>query len=85
LKAEILLDYSDRAVARTVLRAISPDNFKTPRDLLVKSTWKDGTVITMIEARTKLPTLIATIDDLLFCVSVAEKTVSMVKELKKLR
>jgi hypothetical protein len=79
LKAQILLDYSDETVARAVARAISPDNPRTLKGLLVNSMCKDGVVTTTIEVESKIPTLIATVDDLLFCVSVAEKTVDMMR------
>jgi len=78
----IVLDYPNKDVARAVSRAVSPDNFKAPSNMHVRSMWKDGTLIAMIEAETKLPTLIATVDDLLFCVTLAEKTLLGVKKLR---
>lgn len=81
LEAEITLDYSDVTVAEAVARAVSPDNFKTPKDLIVKTVWKDGKVFTRILCKNSLPTFIATIDDLLSCTLVAEKTVQTAKRL----
>ena len=82
LEAEITLDYDDEKVAEAVAKAVSPDNFKTPKGLSVKTTWKDGRVFTRIECEGKLATFIATIDDLLFSASTAEKTVQTTKRLK---
>jgi tRNA threonylcarbamoyladenosine modification (KEOPS) complex Pcc1 subunit len=82
LEAEIALDYDDQRVAKAVAEAVSPDNFKTPKGLSVKTTWKDGRVFTRIKCEGKLATFIATIDDLLFSVSTAEKTVQATIRLK---
>jgi hypothetical protein len=75
LEAEIVLDYEDSAIAKAVARAVSPDNAKTPHGLTVKTVCKEQKVITRIECKEKLSTFIATIDDLLFSASIAEKTV----------
>jgi len=83
LETEILLEYDSAKTAEAVAKAVSPDNFKTPRGLSVKTTWKNGKVITKIKCKRGLPTFIATIDDLLFCTSTAEKTLQTTKKLKK--
>jgi hypothetical protein len=82
LEAEITLDYNDERVAEAVAKAVSPDNFRTPEGLLVKTTWKDGKVFTLIKCEGKLATFIATIDDLLFSASTAEKMVQTTIRLK---
>jgi len=81
LEAEIILDYEDAEIAEAVAKAVSPDNFKTPRGLSIKTTWRKEKVLTKIKCKTKLSTFIATIDDLLFCISTAEKTLRTVKKL----
>ncbi len=83
LNALIRLSYSDKTVADAVLRAISPDNLKTPSDVRVGSSRQDAQVTTTIVVESKIPTFIATIDDLLFCVSVAERTVATMNNLGK--
>jgi hypothetical protein len=83
LEAEIILNYEEAEIAEAVAKAVSPDNFKTPRGLFIKTTWKEEKVFTKIECRKKLPTFIATIDDLLFCVSTAEKTLRIAKSFEK--
>jgi tRNA threonylcarbamoyladenosine modification (KEOPS) complex Pcc1 subunit len=82
LEAEIVLDYDDAQIAEAIASAVSPDNFKTPADLSVKTTWKDGRVLTRIECKGKLATFIATIDDLFSCVSTAEKALQTTKRLE---
>jgi len=81
LEAEIILDYDKAEIAEAVAKAVSPDNFKTPRGLSIKTTWRKEKVLTKIKCKTKLSTFIATIDDLLFCISTAEKTLRIVKKL----
>jgi len=82
LEAEITLECDDAKTAEAVAKAVSPDNFKTPRGLSVKTTWTEEKVITQIKCQRKLPTFIATIDDLLFCISTAEKALQTAKKLK---
>jgi hypothetical protein len=82
LEAEIILEYNDVKIGEAVAKAVSPDNFKTPKDLTIKTTWKDGKVLTTIKCKTVLPTFIATIDDLLFCTLIAEKTLRATRKLE---
>ena len=83
LEAEIILNYEKAEIAEAVAKAVSPDNFKTPRGLSIKTTWRKEKVLTKIECKRKLSTFIATIDDLLFCVSTAEKTLQIAKSFEK--
>ena len=78
LEATITLEYGDAEIADAVANAVSPDNFKTPIGLFIETTSKGRCVLTEIESDGKLSTFIATIDDLLFCVSTAEKTLRAV-------
>ena len=80
LEATITLEYDDEAVAEAVAAAVSPDNFKTPADLAVVTARKRNLVTTEIHSEGKMATFIATIDDLLFCVSVAERALKAVRE-----
>jgi hypothetical protein len=74
LEATITLEYGDSKTAEAIANAVSPDNFKAPTGLSIKTVRKGNDVLTEIETEGKLATFIATIDDLLFCVSTAEKT-----------
>ena len=73
LEAEITLEYADAKTAEAVAKAVSPDNWKTPVGLSVKTTWENRCVVTLIVADEKMTTFIATIDDLLSSASTAEK------------
>jgi len=79
LKAEITLTYNVAREAEAVASAVSPDNVKVPPGLFVKTTRQKNKVFTQVECKTRLQTFIATIDDLLACVSVAEKAFSALK------
>jgi tRNA threonylcarbamoyladenosine modification (KEOPS) complex Pcc1 subunit len=79
LEATITLEYDDEKTAEAVANAVSPDNYKTPADLTVTTKRKHNVVTTEIKAEGKIVTFIATIDDLLFSVSVAEKTLKAVQ------
>jgi len=80
LEAKITISYKNKKEAEAVAKAVSPDNLKLPRGLFVKTISKESKVFTMIKCETKLQTFMATIDDLLGCVSVAEKVLSISKE-----
>jgi len=73
LEAEIKLSYQNKREAEAVAKAVSPDNVKVPSGLAIKTTKKGSKVFTKVTCETKLQTFIATIDDLLCCVSIAEK------------
>ena len=80
LQATIKLEYSDEKVAEAVADAVSPDNFKTPVGLTVKTIRRKNAVVTEVAAEGKMATFIATLDDLLSSVTVAEKTVRAIQE-----
>jgi hypothetical protein len=79
LEATITLEYTDAKTAAAIANAVSPDNFKTPKGLSIKTASEDSHVLTEVKANGKLTTFIATIDDLLFCVSTAEKTLRTIQ------
>ncbi len=77
MEAEISLQYENKRLAEAIANAVSPDNFKAPKGLQIKTTLKDKEVFTRIKCKGKLTTFIATIDDLLFSVSTAEKVLKL--------
>ena len=81
LEAIIQLEYNDRKTTKAVGEAVSPDNFKTPIGLRVKTFTENNKVITKIQFDGKLATLTATIDDFLSCVSTAEKTLTAISKI----
>jgi hypothetical protein len=78
LEATINLEYGDAKTADAIANAVSPDNFKTPKGLSIKTLREDNQVLTEVKNEGKFSTFIATIDDLLFCVSTAEKTLHII-------
>ena len=81
MKAEIRLKYKNELEAQAVSQAVSPDNMELPPGLYIKTVRSGIEVLTTIECQTRLQTLIATLDDLLACVSVAEKTFNVAKKI----
>lgn len=79
LEAKVVLSYKTIHEAEAVAKAVSPDNVKVPQGLFIKTTRRGRRVFTKIECETRLQTFVATIDDLLSAVSVAERTIFAVK------
>lgn len=79
LEAELLICYDDAETAEAVASAVSPDNFKAPSGLFVETKRLGCEVSTIIKCDDGLPAFLATIDDLLFCINVAEKTVKTLR------
>ena len=75
----MVLEYADVRTAEAVADAVSPDNFKTPAGLFVKTFRRGCSVVSEVKAEGKFGTFVATVDDLLFCVSTAEKAVRAAK------
>ncbi|MCW4028489.1 MAG: KEOPS complex subunit Pcc1 [Candidatus Bathyarchaeota archaeon] len=78
MEATITLKYIDEGTAQAVADAVSPDNYKTPSGLEIKTVREKDTVVTRLKCECKLATLTATIDDLLCSVSIAEKTLNSI-------
>jgi len=84
LEATITLEYVNQKTAEAVAKAVSPDNFIAPAGLLVETKREKNNVVTEIICKGKLATFIATVDDLLFSVSTAEKTLQTVANNSKI-
>ena len=81
MEATITLEYADEKLAKAVANAVSPDNFKTPHKLFVKTVTEHGKVITTIKFEGKMATFTATIDDLLFNATAAEKALKAINKI----
>ena len=81
MEATVTLEYANAKIAEAVANAVSPDNFKTPLGLQVKTLREQSRVVTHIKGECKLATFTATIDDLLFSASTAEKTLGTIKKI----
>ena len=73
MEAEIVLEYDDANTAEAIADAVSPDNYEAPPGLNIKTKKEKGKVVTQIKCRS-FRTFVATIDDLLFSVATAERT-----------
>ena len=82
MEATVTLEYADAKIAKAVANAVSPDNFKTPICLQVNTVREQNKVVTYIQCEGKLATFTATIDDVLFSVSTAEKTLNILHNIK---
>jgi hypothetical protein len=80
MEAEIRLSYPDKRQVEAVAKAVSPDNAKAPPGLSIETTEEGYDVLTKLKCEVKLQTLMATIDDFLCCVSIAEKAFSAAKK-----
>lgn len=79
MEAEITLFCKSAREAEAIAKAVSPDNLKTPQGLVVKTVREGSEVVTCVKCERKLESLIATLDDLLMAVQVAEKAISTTK------
>ncbi len=70
-------------MAKAVAAAVSPDNLKTPENMTVKTALNGIVVTTEIASEGKISSFIATIDDLLSCIRVAEKTLRTIQKEQK--
>ena len=80
MEAEITLFYGDEREAEAVAKAVSPDNVRGPSGLFIKTVRRGMRVLTLVRCKMRIQTFIATIDDFLCCVSVAEKAFSAAKK-----
>jgi hypothetical protein len=84
METEIKLVYKKPREAKAVSEAISPDNLEAPSDLTVQTFWREKTVTTKVKYDgDNVMTFISTIDDILSCASVAEKTFTATKKIKR--
>ena len=81
MEATVTLEYENAKIAEAVANAVSPENFKTPVGLQVETVREQSRVVTHIKCECKLATFTATIDDLLFSASTAEKTLGIIKKI----
>lgn len=81
-EAKISIRYGSEKIARSVLKAITPENKTAPEGVSVETTIREPEVVTDIKCERSLETFISTIDDLLSAIQLAEKTLSELKHAK---
>ncbi|MEM2578366.1 MAG: KEOPS complex subunit Pcc1 [Candidatus Bathyarchaeia archaeon] len=79
--AEITLVYDSSEEALAISNSVSPDNLMCPKELTVETRSIGENVVSVISYRgDNMATLLSTIDDLLSCVSAAEKVIGAARE-----
>ena len=78
MEADITLSYKTVRIAEAVVRAVLPDNVVVPMGLSVITERKGRKMLTRVVCETRLETFIATLDDFLSAVSVAERALSAI-------
>ncbi len=82
LEAEITIFYEDGEFARAIAEAVSPDNVKVPPGLYVKTENRGKSIWAYVKCKRGIKTFIATVDDLLSAISMAEKTLKAARKLE---
>ncbi len=75
MRAEIVCEYEDESVSKSVAAALQPDNLQAPEGVRVSTEQLGKRVVTNIEVDGRIETFLATIDDLLACTSTAESVI----------
>ncbi len=78
-EASLSFVYETEREAETVVKAVSPDNIKVPAGLTVETVRNNCSLSALVHCEKSLETFIATIDDLLACISVAERAFKALK------
>jgi phosphoserine phosphatase len=77
-KLEATLHYSDARTAEAVAHSVSPDN-ETPMDGILTKTWNENKLVKIkIVCTTRVETILATLNDLLSCIRIAEDILATV-------
>lgn len=79
LKAKLSFPYETRREAQAVAEAVSPDNTETPIGLTVETVRDNCQLLAFVQCDKGLGTFLATLDDLLACISIAEKAFEAVQ------
>ena len=72
----IQLKYIDEKTARTIQKAISPDNIGAPDGIHIMTLVNDNVLEVEVISDRSIGSLVSTLDDLLSCIQAAEKTIN---------
>ena len=72
MRASVVCGYKKREAAKAIAAAIQPDNLQAPKGVRVRTKVDIARVTTLVELDGRIETLLATLDDLLACISTAE-------------
>lgn len=73
VRAIIKITYSNISIARLIFNSIQPDNIDLPSYIKIQSIIKDNNLVFKIRSWKGLGSLLYTVDDILQCISSAEK------------
>jgi hypothetical protein len=79
-EAWLTIRFKNSKIAKAVAKAVSPDNATAPKDLTVETISKGKKVYCKVVCFKSAETFLATLDDLLSSISMAER---MIKEAEK--
>lgn len=72
MRANVVCNYKKREAAKAIAAAIQPDNLQSPKGVRVRTRVDIARITTLVELDGRIETLLATLDDLLACISTAE-------------
>ena len=72
MRAGVTCRYAETSSARAVAAALSPDNLRVPKGILISTKARGARVVTEVRLDGRIETLLATLEDLLACTSTAE-------------
>jgi tRNA threonylcarbamoyladenosine modification (KEOPS) complex Pcc1 subunit len=73
--ASLSFNYGKHETANTILKAIEPDNVKSPPGISIDTEIEGSTLLVRVSCERGIGSLIATIDDLLSCIQAAERAI----------
>jgi tRNA threonylcarbamoyladenosine modification (KEOPS) complex Pcc1 subunit len=76
VESSILIKYPTSDIAQTILNAVNPDNFQAPKGLRIAMTSSDNMIMINVNSSKGIGNLLNTLDDLLECISAAEKVLN---------
>lgn len=77
--ADIVIRYDGEEKARSIRDAISPDNVEAPPGVGIDVEVVGSTLRLRVECSRGIPTLIATVDDILSCIQASETTIEEIQ------
>jgi len=77
--ADIVIRYEGVEKARSIRDAISPDNIGAPPGVRIDVEVEGSTLVLKVECSRGIPTLVATVDDLLSCIQASETAIEEIQ------
>ena len=72
MQAKVACTYGSEDVSKAIAAALRPDSLQAPKGIRVVTKARGAQVVSTIELDGRMETLLATLDDLLACTSIAE-------------